>query len=41
MTLCKGVIPGGGRLLRCLKEHENELSPDCKAKLTQPKKKGH
>lgn len=30
--LCKGVEPGGGRVARCLKQHEAELSPDCKAK---------
>ena len=27
---CKGVSPGGGRIIRCMKEHENELSPACK-----------
>ncbi len=27
---CKDVKPGGGRMARCLKEHENELSPACK-----------
>ena len=28
---CKDVTPGGGRLVRCLKQHEAELSPECKA----------
>lgn len=28
---CKGVAPGQGRILRCLKENEAQLSPDCKA----------
>jgi hypothetical protein len=28
---CKGVAPGKGRILRCLKENEAQLSPDCKA----------
>ena len=28
---CKGVAPGQGRILRCLKEHEAQLSPVCKA----------
>jgi len=27
--LCKGVEPGGGRVLACLKEHKSELSPEC------------
>ncbi|HTO96586.1 MAG TPA: cysteine rich repeat-containing protein [Myxococcales bacterium] len=30
--LCKGVDPGGGRVARCLKQHEAELSPACKEK---------
>ena len=34
-TLCKGVKPGGGRLLSCLKEHGAELSPACKAELAE------
>jgi hypothetical protein len=28
--LCKDVKPGGGRLAQCLKEHEKDLSPQCK-----------
>ncbi|OFY98350.1 MAG: hypothetical protein A2070_01630 [Bdellovibrionales bacterium GWC1_52_8] len=36
---CKDVEPGEGRLLRCLKEHENELSSDCKEKGQVLKKK--
>lgn len=28
---CKDVTPGGGRLVRCLKQHESELSSECKA----------
>lgn len=27
---CKGVKPGEGRIIRCLKEKEAELSPACK-----------
>ena len=30
---CKDVQPGHGRILKCLKGHENELSPDCKSKM--------
>ena len=29
--LCKGVKPGGGRIIKCLKEHEADLSEACKA----------
>lgn len=28
--LCKGVEPGEGRIVRCMKEHESELSPACR-----------
>jgi hypothetical protein len=28
---CKDVTPGGGRLVRCLRQHESQLSPECKA----------
>ena len=28
---CKGIKEGGGRIIRCLKEHEAELSEACKA----------
>jgi hypothetical protein len=34
---CKQVKPGGGRILQCLKQHENELAPDCKAKMVKSK----
>jgi hypothetical protein len=27
--LCAGVAPGGGRLIQCLKAHENEVSIGC------------
>jgi hypothetical protein len=31
--LCKDVQPGEGRVIKCLKEHEKELSPDCSASM--------
>ncbi len=36
---CKDVKPGQGRIVRCLKEHEKELSAECGAKMTESKKK--
>jgi hypothetical protein len=30
---CKEIQPGGGRIIKCLKEREKELSPPCSAKL--------
>ena len=35
--LCKGVQPGGGRIMACLKTHESELSPDCKKRIAEAK----
>jgi hypothetical protein len=35
--LCKGVQPGEGRIIKCLKEHEKELSPDCSAAMEKGK----
>ncbi len=29
--LCKGVKPGHGRIIKCLKANEAQLSPDCGA----------
>jgi hypothetical protein len=31
--LCHGVRPGGGRLLGCLKAHENDLTVGCAKEL--------
>ena len=32
-SLCAGVQPGGGRIRACVKQHINELSEPCKARL--------
>ena len=29
---CKDIVPGGGRIIKCLKEHAADLSADCKDK---------
>jgi len=34
---CKDVQPGGGRMARCMKEHENDLSAACKEHIAQMK----
>ena len=36
--LCPDMPPGGGRLRTCLKEHESELSPTCKAQLADARR---
>jgi hypothetical protein len=38
-TYCKGVKPGGGRLLNCLKEHKKDLSATCVKKVSTVDKK--
>lgn len=38
LRFCKDVKPGGGRLIRCLKEHPDEISAECKERLAQPRK---
>jgi hypothetical protein len=30
---CKEVQPGGGRIIKCLRERDKELSPSCSAKV--------
>jgi hypothetical protein len=37
--LCQGVQPGGGRIMRCLKENESKLSPDCVEKMKAAKER--
>jgi len=34
--LCAGVRPGQGRIAKCLKRHEADLSPACKQELAAP-----
>ena len=36
---CKGLQPGGGRIAKCLKDHEKELSPACKQEVTEAQKR--
>ena len=35
--LCDGVQPGGGRILQCMRTHQNEISSDCQAALASAK----
>jgi len=37
---CAGVQPGGGRIVNCLKQHEQELTADCRTKMQQKQTKG-
>jgi Cysteine rich repeat len=37
--LCEGIKPGGGKIVQCLKQHESELSPSCKAEMNKPRRK--
>jgi hypothetical protein len=36
---CKDVKPGQGRIARCIKAHENELSPACRDKIEADREK--
>lgn len=37
--ICPGVKPGGGRLIGCLKEHENDVTIGCAKELKAVKSK--
>ena len=37
--LCKGIEPGGGRLIHCLKDHKKEMSVGCAQALQKLKAK--
>jgi cysteine rich repeat protein len=32
---CKDVQQGGGRIAQCLKQHKQELSPECKTRIAE------
>jgi ABC-type sugar transport system substrate-binding protein len=36
---CKGIRPGQGRILACLKSHQSELAPACAAEFNKAGKK--
>ena len=36
--LCAGVEPGGGRIIKCLKEHKEEMSVGCAKALHELKR---
>jgi len=36
---CKGVVPGGGRIIACLAKESEKLTPACKKVLADAQKK--
>lgn len=38
---CSEVKPGGGRIMKCMKEHEQELNQNCKDEINKAKQKRH
>ena len=36
---CHEVKPGQGRIIRCMKEHKSELSPECRERIEEKKEK--
>jgi hypothetical protein len=39
--LCKGIEPGGGRIIKCLKANKKEMSVGCAQALQKLKAKRH
>jgi hypothetical protein len=35
--LCEGIKPGGGKIVQCLKQHEAELTAECKEQMKKPR----
>jgi hypothetical protein len=38
--LCRGVFPGGGRILQCLRDKSAQVSDACKAAITKAEQDG-
>jgi hypothetical protein len=38
-TYCKGIRPGGGRIVACLAKSNDKLTPECKKVLADAQKK--
>jgi len=38
-ALCKGIQPGGGRIVNCLKDHQKDLSDTCYEQLSKKTKR--
>lgn len=36
---CKDVKPGGGRMMQCMKQHEAELSQECRGRMAEGRKR--
>ncbi len=34
-TFCQGIQPGGGRMVQCLVQHKQQLSPACKIHIAE------
>lgn len=34
-TICQGVVPGGGRIIQCLVNRRESLSPSCRARIDE------